>query len=62
MRTISEADLDFTHSRNLIIVSLILVVGLGVGDIAITETFKISGLFLAALVGIISNKLLPENV
>jgi uracil permease len=62
MRTISEAELDFTHSRNLIIVSLILVVGLGVGDIAITETFKVSGLFLAALVGIIANKLLPQNV
>ncbi len=29
LRTLADADLDFTHSRNLIIVSLILVVGLG---------------------------------
>ncbi len=62
MRTISEAELDFTHSRNLIIVALILVVGLGVGSIDITETFSLSGLFLAALVGIIANKVLPQDV
>ena len=62
MRTISEAELDFTHSRNLIIVALILVVGLGVGEIAITEAFSLSGLFLAALVGIVANKILPQNV
>ncbi len=61
LRTISEAQLDFTHSRNLIIVALILVVGLGVGNIAITPTFSLSGLFLAAIVGIIANKILPEN-
>jgi len=29
LRTLANADLDFSHSRNLIIVSLILVVGLG---------------------------------
>ncbi|NLY43034.1 MAG: uracil-xanthine permease [Clostridiaceae bacterium] len=62
MRTISEAELDFSKSRNLIIVSLILVVGLGVGDIVITETFKLSGLFLAAVIGIIANKILPQDV
>ncbi len=61
LRTISEAQLDFTHSRNLIIVALILVVGLGVGNIAITPTFSLSGLFLAAIVGIVANKILPEN-
>ena len=30
LRTLANADLDFSHSRNLIIVSLILVVGLGI--------------------------------
>ncbi len=62
MRTISEAELDFTHSRNLIIVALILVVGLGVGNIQVTPTFGFSGLFLAALVGIIANKIFPKTV
>lgn len=62
MRTISEAELDFTHSRNLIIVALILVVGLGVGNIQVTPTFGFSGLFLAALVGIVANKIFPKTV
>lgn len=65
MRTIFEAKLDFTHSRNLIIVSLILVTGIGVhvtGGIAITQNFSLSGLFLATLIGVIANKVLPENV
>ena len=31
IRTLAEANLDFTHSRNLIIVALILVCGLGIG-------------------------------
>jgi len=63
MRTISEADLDFTHSRNLIIVALILVVGIGLsGGIAITSNLTLSGLFLAALVGILTNKILPKEL
>ena len=60
-----EAKLDFTHSRNLIVVALVLVVGLGisgVGGVQVSESFNLSGLFLAALVGIISNKVLPEEV
>lgn len=65
MRTISEAELDFTHSRNLIIVSLILVIGIGVnvaGGIQITEKFSLSGLFLATIIGIVANKILPKDV
>jgi uracil permease len=61
MRTITEAQLDFTHSRNLLITALILVFGLGlssgiqIGDVTIT------GLFLAVLVGVVANKLLPQD-
>lgn len=63
MRTISEANLDFAHSRNLIIVALILVVGIGLsGGIAISSNLTLSGLFLAALVGIIANKALPKEL
>lgn len=63
MRTISEANLDFAHSRNLIIVALILVVGIGLGGgIAISSNLTLSGLFLAALVGIIANKVLPKEL
>jgi len=57
IRTISNAQLNFNKSRNLIIVALILVCGLGgvkfaVGGIAI------EGIGLAALVGMIANLVL----
>jgi uracil permease len=64
MRTISEAKLDFSQSRNLIIVSLILVIGLAGELIAIKiggQPVKI-GLFTAALVGVVLNKILPEGI
>lgn len=64
MRTISEANLDFSKSRNLIIVSLILVIGLAGDIIAIQiagQPVKV-GLFTAAVVGVLLNKLLPEGI
>ena len=61
VRTIVEAQLDFTHSRNLIIAALIFVLGIAIGDITIWGTISISGLALAALVGIVLNKILPED-
>lgn len=64
MRTISEAHLDFSQSRNLIIVSLILVIGLAGELIAIPvggQQVQI-GLFTAALVGVVLNKILPEGI
>lgn len=62
MRTISDAKLDFTNSRNLIVVSLILVMGLSGVVFQITTQASLSGLSLAALVGVVLNKVLPENI
>jgi uracil permease len=76
IRTMSEANLDFSHSRNLIIVALILVIGLGLnsaslkwlfdlfgqGEGQVAKTLSLSGLFIATVVGIIMNKILPEEV
>ncbi|MDR1665187.1 MAG: uracil-xanthine permease family protein [Clostridiales bacterium] len=63
IRTMAESKIDFTHSRNLIVVALILVVGLGLPDgIAITESFNLSGLFLAVILGVLANRLLPEGI
>lgn len=62
MRTLVEAEVDFKKGRNMIVVGLILVFGLGVsglssplaiGDVAI------SGLALAAVVGVLANLILP---
>ncbi|MDY3003656.1 MAG: solute carrier family 23 protein, partial [Christensenella hongkongensis] len=63
LRTLAEAKLDFSHSRNLIIVSLMLVIGLGLsGGIQFSESFTLSNIFLSALAGIILNLVLPKNI
>lgn len=72
MRTISEAKVDFSHSRNLIIVTLILVTGLArpvpdlsPGIILAIGKLQLAGIGLAALVGMLANLvlhvLLPDN-
>ncbi|AVQ16804.1 uracil-xanthine permease family protein [Fusobacterium gonidiaformans] len=60
-RTIVDAQLDFSNSRNLIIASLILVFGIAINEIAVWGTISISGLAIAAFVGVILNKILPED-
>lgn len=68
LRTLAEADLDFSHSRNLIIVALILVIGLGIGALGGiiiplgATSLTLSGLFLAVLFGVFINMLLPKDV
>ncbi|RKD34347.1 uracil-xanthine permease family protein [Thermohalobacter berrensis] len=72
IRTITNAEVDFSSNRNLIVASLILVAGIGteflkanpnfngVIGIQITENIQIIGLSLAALIGVVVNKILPE--
>lgn len=66
IRTLAESNLDFTHSRNLIIIGIILVFGLGVSsmggiDIDAGEfSLNISGLFIAVILGVIMNAILPD--
>lgn len=67
IRSLAEANLDFTHSRNLTIVGLILVFGLGfaqLGGINVhfaSFTLNISGLFIAVVVGVLMNAILPNT-
>ena len=74
MRTIAHSKLDFSNSRNLLIVSLILVAGIGgvelqLPDLTLFGTaikgIALKGIGLAALVGLVSNLvmhiLLPDN-
>ncbi len=60
IRTMAEAKVDFTSSRNLLILSIILVVGIGV-TVVVNDQFTVSGVALSALVGIILNAILPEK-
>lgn len=60
MRTLVEGQVDFKKSRNMIVVGLILVFGLGVtpGLVNIGDV-PISGLALAAVIGVVANLILP---
>lgn len=60
MRTLIEARTDLARSRNLIIVSLILVTGIGDMTVAI-GSFQFGGIGLAGLVGLLLNGLLPDS-
>lgn len=70
IRTLAEAEIDFTQSRNLIVVSAILVLGLGgavaqLGTVQVAGAavpLKVSGMALAALVGVVLNLLLPPRL
>ncbi|NMO17366.1 uracil-xanthine permease [Pyxidicoccus fallax] len=65
IRTLSEAAIDFAHSRNLIVVSLILVLGLGGAKFPVAlggVHFELHGMALAALVGVVANALLPARL
>ena len=44
------------------IAAIILVVGIGVDSIAIVGSITISGLAIAALIGIVLNKVLPQEI
>lgn len=62
VRTLIDSQLDFGHSRNLMIAAVIFVFGIAVGDVVVASFLSVSGLTIAALLGIILNKVLPENI
>ena len=63
IRNIVENQVDFTKSRNVIVMALILVLAIGIkygaGDAIDLGFTKLSGLAVAALVGVILNAVLP---
>ena len=67
VRNVVENQVDFTNSRNLIIAAVILVSALGfnsVGGITFAVagvSINLSGLAIAALLGIVLNAVLPGN-
>jgi uracil permease len=62
VRILVEAHLDFSNSRNLLIAAIILVCGIAIDSIPIYGELTISGLTIAAILGVILNKVLPENI
>ncbi|MDD3383705.1 MAG: solute carrier family 23 protein [Bacilli bacterium] len=60
LKTIVDAKVDLTQTRNLIIVSVMLVIGIG-GAVISFGSFNFSGMALSAIVGILLNTLLPKE-
>lgn len=67
LRTLAASKVDMTKFRNIIVVALILVIGIGIvvnGGITIkfddSVSMNLSGVFVATIVGIIANAILPK--
>ncbi len=62
VRILINAQLDFAHSRNLIISAVILVLGIGIGSGIPLFGLNFSGLALAAVAGVVINLILPTEI
>lgn len=61
LKVMIEDKVDFNQSRNLIIASSMLVVGLGGAVIDIAGFVTLSGTALSAIIGVILNQILPKE-
>lgn len=61
VRTVVENQVDFKQPRNLIISSVILVIGIGGAIIKLWGGIQLGGMGLAAILGIILNQILPKE-
>ncbi|MDZ4169431.1 MAG: solute carrier family 23 protein [Coriobacteriia bacterium] len=64
IRLLANSGIDFSHSRNLILSSVVLVIGIGMetGGFAIPlGKYTVPGMALAAFVGILLNLVLPKE-
>jgi uracil permease len=59
LRMLVENKIDFSQKRNLIIASVILVIGIGGAAIHVGNHFSLEGMALASIVGIVLNQILP---
>lgn len=59
LRMLIDHKIDFGDQRNLVIASVILVIGIGGATIHFSDTFEVGGMALAAIVGVLLNLLLP---
>lgn len=62
VRTVVENNVNFKQNRNLIIASVILVIGIGGAMVKIWGNLQFGGMGLAAIIGIILNQILPKQV
>lgn len=61
LRMMIDSKVDLGEKRNLIIASVILVIGIGGAIIHIGEQFELHGMALAAIIGVVLNLILPNR-
>lgn len=59
LRMLVDNHIDFGNSRNLVIASVILVIGIGGAKFVISESLSVEGMALAAIIGVLLNAILP---
>ncbi|MFB6466570.1 solute carrier family 23 protein [Cytobacillus sp. Hz8] len=59
LRMLVDSKIDFGNNRNLVISSVILVIGIGGAFIKVSDQFQIQGMALAAILGVLLNLILP---
>ncbi len=59
LRMLVESKVDFGNNRNMVIASVILVVGIGGAALRFSESFALEGMALASIIGVILNLILP---
>ena len=59
LRMLIDSKVDLSVNRNLVLSSVILIIGVGGAFLKLTENASISGMALAAIVGVILNLILP---
>ncbi len=59
LRMLVENKVDFARKRNLVVASIILVVGIGGASIHIGRSFVLEGMALASIIGVVLNQVLP---
>lgn len=59
LRMLVDSKVDFGNNRNLMISSVILVIGIGGAFIKLNDDFQIQGMALAAIIGVLLNLILP---
>lgn len=62
VKVLVKAKVDLGNMRNLIIVATMLVIGLGGANLPLNSVVSLTGMSLAAIVGIVLNLILPHNI
>ncbi|WP_462409209.1 solute carrier family 23 protein [Neobacillus sp. Marseille-QA0830] len=59
LRMLVDSQIDFANNRNLVVSSVILVIGIGGAIVKLPFNIEIQGMALAAIIGVLLNLILP---